>query len=1833
MTKSNPIKTAFGSALFGISLLLAALPAFSEQSPPGCSANNLNVNIGVYANNVTNGTMVTWFVTVINPDIPTSCDIILGPEGLFFICPGPDGNPTGPRTTLIPGGTRLRPGYGLQTFEIPCLVNVSGTTAEAKVSAPGSVVLKNPIQNDPANVDKTISVNVFRPCLQLRSSCVSAVNATGSSVTVTYSGTLSNCGNIFLDNVEVFADQPAPGTRVFGPIRLNAGATTNFTASYTRTDDLCGPFVTALYARGIAPLDQPAEASATASSTCTISYQPAISVTKNCPPEPVQPGQTLTVSGVVRNTGNIALRNVVVSNNRPNANTVLLGPIDLAVGQSAEYVGSYVVPPDSCPPYTDTVTAQGNAICGGQQVSNQATASCPGTNSPSIQVTKACPPGPVPPGGTLTYSGTVTNTGNITLTDVVVVSDQPAPNTRVFGPVTLAPGAGAAFTASYRVPANSCGPYTDTLLASGKDKCFGRTVTSSATTVCPGTTVPAIRVVKNCPSAPVQPGGTLNYNGTVSNTGDIGLTNVTVYNGTTLVFGPGTLSPGASANFTGSYTVPLDSCGPYVDTLVAQGSSLCGQPVTDSTTVPCPGTNAPAITVSRSCPPNPVQPGELLTYTGTVTNSGNITLNNVRVVANQPSPGTIVFEAASLAPGQGASFIGSYVVPPDSCGPYSDTLTATGADKCFGRVVTSSASSSCPGANSPALLVTRICPTEPIPPGGSLTYTGTVTNTGNITLTDVTVVSDMPRAGTRVFGPATLAPGAGAVFTASYSVPANSCGPYVSTLTGTGKDKCFSRSVTNSVTVSCPGTTAPAIRVTKVCGAPPQPGGLLNFTGTVSNPGNITLTNVTVVLNGNVTVYGPATLNPGATANFSGSYTVPPDSCGPYVDTLVAAGISQCGDPVTDSVTVPCPGANSPAIRVTRSCPPNPVQPGQPLNYTGTVTNTGNITLTDVKVVANQPAPNTVVFEIPALAPGQGASFLGSYVVPPDSCGPYSDTLTATGVDKCFGKVVSASAASSCPGANAPAIIITQQCPASPTPIGGTLTFTATVANTGNITLTDIVVVNDRPSANTTVFRAAALAPGTATNFNASFTVPSNFNDCTIANTLRVTANNKCGGPSIANTVTTTCQLISAPSIRITKTCPTTPVAPGGTLNFSGVVANTGNTTLSNITVVVDRPNAGTVVFTTASLAPGASSSFTGSYPAPLDDCSVTDTLSVTAVDRCGNAVNDSTTTTCPISTTAGVSITRACPEAPVPPGELLVFTGWITNTGNITLTNVTIVVDRPNAETRFFGPISLAPGQFAPFTGSFLVPTNFNACSIGSTLTVRGNNKCTGVAVSANASQSCPVLTSPKIMVSKACPPNPVAQGATLTFTGTVANLGNITLTNIVVVNNLPAANTVVFRARTLAPGQTTNFTASYVVPGDCCTVTDTLTVTGQDTCTGTQVQDTSTAICPVQFTPRVRITKNCPTQPTIPGQPLVYSGTVSNAGNITLTDVVVYNNMTGAQNPVLGIAALAPGEVMPYSASFVVPDDFCAPDTVTVEALSICGELRVTDSVTSTCPVTTTPGLVITRSCPATPIRFGQPVTFTATVANTGNVTLTNVVVVNSKPAPNTPVFGPARLVPGQVTNFTFTYLAPEDCNCCEMYDTLTARAQDRCSGRQVSATATVVCRIQSNPQLTMALECPPLGDLSGLAQVSGMVMNTGDIALTNVMVTSGERRLVGPITLACGETQDFLAEYTFGQTLQVLASGVDPCSGVTVTAGDSCGQTAPAPVIGQPVVTSEGVILSWSSVPGVTYRVQYCTHLKTGPWQDVAGDVVAQGSTTSKVVPAATDALVRYYRIVIP
>jgi len=174
---------------------------------------------------------------------------------------------------------------------------------------------------------------------------------------------------------------------------------------------------------------------------------------------------------------------------------------------------------------------------------------------PHISISKSPDAQTILIGQTANFTITVTNDGDSTLTNVVV-TDALAPgcartSADIPGLASMAPGASITYTCTL---ANVTASFTNIAIATGTPP-LGPPVsaqdTAAVTAVAPATH-PAITIVKNPKSQTVTRGGTATFTITVTNTGDVALTNVTVSD----PLSPncnrtiGTLAPGASSSYT-----------------------------------------------------------------------------------------------------------------------------------------------------------------------------------------------------------------------------------------------------------------------------------------------------------------------------------------------------------------------------------------------------------------------------------------------------------------------------------------------------------------------------------------------------------------------------------------------------------------------------------------------------------------------------------------------------------------------------------------------------------------------------------------------------------------------------------------------------------------------------------------------------------------------------------------------------------------------------------------------------------------------------------------------------------------------------------------------------------------------------------------------------------------------------------------------------------------------------------------------------------------------------------------------------------------------------------
>ena len=225
-------------------------------------------------------------------------------------------------------------------------------------------------------------------------------------------------------------------------------------------------------------------------------------------------------------------------------------------------------------------------------------------------------------------------------------------------------------------------------------------------------------------------------------------------------------------------------------------------------------------------------------------------------------------------------------------------------------------------------------------------------------------------------------------------------------------------------------------------------------------------------------------------------------------------------------------------------------------------------------------------------------------------------------------------------------------------------------------------------------------------------------------------------------------------SIAVTAACPASTILPGGSILYTGTVRNSGDITLTNINVYIDRPSPNTLVAGFTSLAPGASGNYTTSVAVFANACAVSTTFTAIGSDICTlNKTTNAVVTTCNVTTTPSVAVTLSCPVTSAATGGLITYTGTVRNSGNVTLNNV-VVSDNQVSPSTVLTVASLPVGAVSNFTASFTTP--LDACSVSSTVNASGSDACTGVFVSTSASTVCPLVTTPRIVVTENCPANP---------------------------------------------------------------------------------------------------------------------------------------------------------------------------------------------------------------------------------------------------------------------------------------------------------------------------------------------------------------------------------------------------------------------------------------------------------------------------------------------
>ncbi len=384
-------------------------------------------------------------------------------------------------------------------------------------------------------------------------------------------------------------------------------------------------------------------------------------------------------------------------------------------------------------------------------------------------------------GEAITYRITVANDGNLTITDITVAD----PNADDFDEQvinSLAPGESKSFEAAHVVTEADikAGFVTNVATAKGADPTGKETEGKGEDTETIDAADPKLVVTKTSDVAEghlLKEGETVNYAVSVTNVGNLTLTNVVVDDqlaGVTLADGESatieTLAPGASATLHYSYVVKQSD---VVAGSVKNHATAAANNPSKKDTVVVPGDKEdptekaePSLSVIKTADKSfGVTAGDVITYTITATNNGNVDLTDVAVTDELTG---YTSETFNLAKGESKQLITTYEVTEADmvAGSVTNVANATAKDPSGNDVPASGETSSRTEEISSSLKVVKTAANGTYAAGDTVEYTITVTNTGNVSVSDIKVVDEKTGLNETV----NLARGEEKVFTTTYKV-------------------------------------------------------------------------------------------------------------------------------------------------------------------------------------------------------------------------------------------------------------------------------------------------------------------------------------------------------------------------------------------------------------------------------------------------------------------------------------------------------------------------------------------------------------------------------------------------------------------------------------------------------------------------------------------------------------------------------------------------------------------------------------------------------------------------------------------------------------------------------------------------------------------------------------------------------------------------------------------------------------------------------------------------------------------------------------------------------
>jgi uncharacterized repeat protein (TIGR01451 family) len=1167
----------------------------------------------------------------------------------------------------------------------------------------------------------------------------------------------------------------------------------------------------------------------------------------------------------------------------------------------------------------------------------------------------------------------------------------------------------------------------------------------------------------------------------------------------------------------------------------------------------------------------------------------------VTLVSSTPSVGTCTSVGQDLTCALGTLAVGAIatvniVATSPPAGVTSITNTSAVTTTAVDSNLANNTSSLTTPVFHPAMTLDKSTSTPAIASGGTALYSYVLTNTGDAAFTTVVLGDDKCSPVTR----GADAPGNNDAVLNVGEVWKYTCSKSsvtvdtTNTATVTGKDPSgVTRTVTDTAFVDI---VTPNFTITKT----PDPqmvsiGGTAYFQIEVKNTGDVALANIVITdplsLGCERTV---PSLGIGETVSYVCSKT---GVNAGFTNTATGTAPNPVGGAALTRSDTAVVTTGTPSLATTKTAPAGPFYPGETYNYTVTVTNQSTDLQTGVTVADTLPGGVTLNGLVTVVKPlgakddfttaGYGGGFgwiASSWTAGGDKglSASTKEVVWSAGTDKvatlsrtlnlASGTYDSATVSFKCRHqtfnspddyltvkANGSTIFsfvgagIDAACPTTNAlvgplvlPLGNPVTLQFLFGGDKDIVIDDVLVEGQPPitpapvtAGNPPSLTSAGgpydLLPGQSVTFTVPVTV-----DATLATSITSVPNTAAAtstqqtSPSIGAVETP----ILNPSFTVTKVASPTTAHAGDPVTYTIVVKNTGNGPLSAVTPIDPKCSPLTLASgdlnTNSKLDTTETWTYTCTTAVSVD---TTNTVTVSPVDSAGKAVPPKTAAASVDIILPAIALTVTPDRAVIRPGDPVVFTYQVTNTGDSPLTGLGVADPACSPlggfkEVSGDGDLIFEPGEVWTYTCSTTLSNTLNG-----TVTATANDPL-NAPVSTTSPDTVTVIR-PSAALTKVATTDgitpivgKIAPGTTVIYVVTLNNTGNDPLTPVM---SDPTCSPLTYQsgdaltAGKVDPAETWRFTCSRVATVD---VENTASVKATDSLGG--VLDLSAnALVDVQA-PALAMLKTADRSAQYPGQSVVYTYTVYNDGDtaVAASAVVVSDDKCASVAYVAGDvntnAKVDVGETWTFTCTYSVLLADVNAKGVVVNAATMHGPAGPTAPVPDVNgsvfgPISTTaqvavvdPHLAIVKSASAPRVAVGGSVTYTYNVTNTSAVKstenhMTKVVVTDDKCAPVTYVSGDdgdgqLGFVAGASEVWTYrctTSLSSDTTNIA------TVKATDGLGAAVPPATATATVDVVT-PAMTITKTVDRPFVSSGETVVFTMIVeNTGDSAITAVSV----------------------------------------------------------------------------------------------------------------------------------